>query len=192
MTPAHPGIAAFPPLTARVIALSPSIPARTRPVLRPAIPAPAPTQTALRLERVARLPEGFADLAADAHGSGERMLEVLREDWESGSIRFDRWGEALFALHGPNGLVGMGGLTRDPFAGDDVLGRVRRFYIRRSARRAGAGRALLGAVVAEATAAGYPRLRVRAPASAFAFYEACGFLRAVREKGATHILPLSP
>jgi len=161
-------------------------------LLRPAIPAPAPTQTALRLERVARLPEGFADLAADAHGSGERMLEVLREDWESGSIRFDRWGEALFALHGPNGLVGMGGLTRDPFAGDDVLGRVRRFYIRRSARRAGAGRALLGAVVAEATAAGYPRLRVRAPASAFAFYEACGFLRAVREKGATHILPLSP
>ncbi|WP_203074210.1 GNAT family N-acetyltransferase [Falsiroseomonas ponticola] len=163
-------------------------------MFRPARPAPTeigvPGGTALRIARVVQLPEGFAELAADAHASGERMLAVLREDWEAGTIRFDGWGEALFALQGPNGLVGLGGLTRDPFAGDDVVGRVRRFYIRRSARRAGAGRALLGAIVAAATEAGYPRLRVRAPASAFAFYEACGFLRAVREKGATHILPL--
>lgn len=158
---------------------------------RPATTQVAPPGTpTLRIERIVQLPAGFADLAADAHGSGERMLEVLREDWEAGTIRFDGWGEALFAAHGPNGLVGIGGLTRDPFAGEDVVGRVRRFYIRRAARRAGAGRALLGAIVGQASAVGYPRLRVRSPASAFAFYEACGFLRAVREKGATHIMPL--
>lgn len=159
-------------------------------MLRPVRPAVAPAALAPRIERIVQLPDGFADLAADAVASGERMLEVLREDWDAGTIRFDGWGEALFALHGPNGLVGLGGLTRDPFAGEDVVGRVRRFYIRRSARRIGAGSALLGAIVQEATASGYPRLRVRSPVAAFAFYEACGFLRAVREKGATHIMPL--
>ncbi len=158
-------------------------------MLRPAIPA-GPAATALRIERIVQLPDGFAELAADSHGSGERMLDVLREDWEAGTIRFDGWGEALFTVQGPNGLLGIGGLTRDPFAGQEVVGRVRRFYIRRSARRAGAGRALLGAIIDQAAASGYPKLRVRAPASAFAFYEACGFLRAVGEKGATHILPL--
>jgi predicted N-acetyltransferase YhbS len=54
----------------------------------------------------------------------------------------------------------------------------------------GAGRALVEAVVSAAQESGYPRLRVRAPASAHAFYERCGFLRAVGEASATHLRPL--
>ncbi|MGG5889534.1 GNAT family N-acetyltransferase [Falsiroseomonas sp. HC035] len=151
---------------------------------RPASPVP------LRVERIVALPDGFEDLAADATAAGHRMLDVLREDWHAGTLRFDGWGEALFAAHVGQALVGVCGLTRDPYLSKDRVGRVRRLYVRRAARRAGAGRALVEAVAAQALGCGYPRLRVRAPVSAFAFYEACGFLRAVGEPAATHSRPL--
>jgi GNAT superfamily N-acetyltransferase len=144
-----------------------------------------------RLARVVALPPGFAELAADALADGHRLLEVLREDWEAGSMRFDGPGEALFVVGSGADLLGIGGLTRDPYTPDVGTGRVRRLYVRRAARRIGTGTALVRAIAAEATAAGLGRLRVRAPPAAFAFYEACGFLRAIGERSATHILPLS-
>jgi GNAT superfamily N-acetyltransferase len=67
---------------------------------------------------------------------------------------------------------------------------VRRIYVRRAARQHGVGRALLGAVAAQALEFGWVRLRLRAPPAAFAFYEACGFLRAVGEPAATHSFAL--
>ncbi len=145
----------------------------------------------IRIARIAALPDGFAELAADAVADGQKVLEVLREDWNLGTIRFDRPGEALFAAVAGQALIGLCGLTRDPYVKSEPVGRVRRLYVRRAARRHGAGRALLEAVIAEARIAGWPRLRARAPAAAFAFYEACGFLRAVGEGAATHSLPLA-
>jgi GNAT superfamily N-acetyltransferase len=160
-------------------------------LLRPGRPESLPAvRPEYRVERILRLPDGFADLAADAQGDNQRMLIVLQEDWEAGTLRFDGWGEALFALHRGDALLGIAGLTPDPYAKGDVVGRVRRFYILRAARGNGAGQALLQALAREAENCGYPRLRVRAPASAFRFYEGCGFLRSVGEKGATHVLPL--
>lgn len=150
-----------------------------------------PVSHPIRVLRIAALPEGFEELAADALADGQKLLEVLREDWIAGRIRFDRPGEALFAAVAGQALIGICGLTRDPYAKPEPAGRVRRLYVRRAARRRGAGRALLAAVAAEARIAGWPRLRVRAPAAAFAFYEACGFLRAVGEGAATHSLPLA-
>ena len=146
----------------------------------------------VRVARVAALPDGFEELAADARADGQKLLEVLREDWASGAIRFDGPGEALFAAFAGEALLGLGGLTRDPYLKAEEAGRVRRLYVRRAARRHGVGRALLGAAAAGAAEAGWPRLRVRAPAAAFAFYESCGFLRAVGEAAATHVLPLEP
>lgn len=138
------------------------------------------------------LPEVFEDLAADALGDDQRLLDVLREDWHAGTLRFDGWGDALFAAHIGNALVGLCGLTRDPYLPDEVVGRLRRLYVLRAARRLGVGRALVRAVAVQAAGNGYPRLRVRAPVAAFAFYERCGFLRAVGEKAATHTMPLPP
>jgi len=145
----------------------------------------------IRTARIAALPAGFEDLAADATADGLRLLQVLAEDWRSGALRFDAPGEALFAAFAGEALLGLGGLTRDPYLRREDAARVRRLYVRRASRRHGAGRALLAAIVAEAAAAGWPRLRVRAPAAAFAFYEACGFLRAVGEVSATHVMPLA-
>jgi GNAT superfamily N-acetyltransferase len=142
----------------------------------------------VRIVAVASLPEGFDDLAADALADGERMLEVLREDWMAGALRFDAPGEALFAAYAGAALLGVGGLTRDPYLKGEAVGRVRRLYVRRAARRHGAGRGLLGAIATGTREAEWPRLRVRAPASSFAFYERVGFLRAVGEASATHVM----
>ncbi|NKE47615.1 GNAT family N-acetyltransferase [Roseomonas frigidaquae] len=159
-------------------------------MLRPLRPDGGASRAAIRIERIVTLPEGIEDLAADALGDGQRMLQVLCEDWHAGTLRFDGWGDALFAAHLGTALVGLCGLTRDPYLPDEVVGRVRRLYVLRAARRAGVGRALVQAVAEQAVGCGYPRLRVRAPVAAFAFYESCGFLRAVGEKAATHVRPL--
>lgn len=144
----------------------------------------------IRVAPLPDLPEGFEELAADAVADGQKVLEVLREDWTSGALRFDGPGEALFAAWAGEALLGLGGITRDPYLKGEQAGRVRRLYVRRAARRHGAGRALLRAIAAQGRAAGWARLRVRAPVAAFAFYESCGFLRAVGEASATHTLPL--
>jgi GNAT superfamily N-acetyltransferase len=145
----------------------------------------------LRILRLPGLPAGFEELAADALADGLKVMEVLRADWDSGTLRFERPGEALFAAFAGTALLGVCGLTPDPYLKDEQAGRVRRLYVRRAARGHGAGRALLGVVAAEARGQGWARLRVRAPATAFAFYEACGFLRAVGEPAATHSLSLN-
>lgn len=144
----------------------------------------------LRIARLTALPPGFEELAADAMADRQKMLDVLQQDWTNGAVRFDGPGEGLFGAYAGEALLGLCGLTRDPYLQGDRAGRVRRLYVRRVARRHGAGRALLRAVMADAAAAGWPRLRVRAPATAFAFYEGCGFLRVVGEPSATHALPL--
>lgn len=145
----------------------------------------------VRVVPLAGLPAGFEELAADALADVQRVLEVLREDWQAGAIRFDRPGEALFAAYAGDALLGLGGLTRDPYLKAGSAGRVRRLYVRRAARRHGAGRALVEAIAGGAQTAGWSRLRVRAPVSAFAFYEAMGFLRAVGETSATHVMPVA-
>ncbi|WP_368414026.1 GNAT family N-acetyltransferase [Falsiroseomonas sp.] len=142
------------------------------------------------IARLAGLPVGFEELAADALADGHRVLEVLREDWDSGALRFERPGEALFAAYAGSALLGVCGVTPDPYVQDEQTGRMRRLYVRRAARRHGAGRDLLRAIAAEARGHGWVRLRLRAPPAAFAFYEACGFLRAVGEPAATHSFAL--
>jgi GNAT superfamily N-acetyltransferase len=144
------------------------------------------------VQRLTALPEGLDDLAADATADGHRMLDVLREDWATGALRFDGPGEALLGAYAAGALLGVAGLSRDPYVREGPAGRVRRLYVRRSSRRHGVGRALLAAAVEAGREGGWPRLRVRAPAEAFAFYEACGFLRAVGEVSATHVMPLDP
>jgi len=145
---------------------------------------------ALRILRSRDLPPCFEELAADATGDDVRILDVLREDWAAGTMRFSAQGEALFVAMIGEALVGLCGLTRDPYAKAEGLGRVRRIYVRRKTRCVGAGRALLDAVAEQAREMGYARLRARAPVSAFAFYERSGFLRVVGESCVTHVRPL--
>ncbi|WP_119392975.1 GNAT family N-acetyltransferase [Taklimakanibacter lacteus] len=117
---------------------------------------------------------GFGDLLAESRRGGFRMLERLRDGWASGSNRFEQRGEILLGAFTGTRLIGAGGRTIDPFAGDRETGRVRHLYVAEAFRRAGIGRLLVDGILADAGAY-FRRLHVRAPADAFGFYEHLGF-----------------
>ena len=101
----------------------------------------------LELEPVlGALPAGFDALRADALAEGFRQVERLAADWEAGTTRFDREGEALLAARLNGVLVGIGGLTIEPVVPGAL--RMRRFYVRPAFRRFGVGRQLVTALLA--------------------------------------------
>ena len=142
----------------------------------------------MRLERVlTELPAGFDSLRAEARGEGYRHLDRLAEEWNSGKVRFDRDGEALFAARVGADLAGIGGLTLDPVLPGAL--RMRRFYVRKSFRRGGIGRAIAEHLLAQAQAFNRP-VTVNGGAGSEPFWESLGFV-ADRNGGHTHVLPRS-
>ena len=136
--------------------------------------------------RVEALPPGFPALRDMALAEGWRLLRVLEEDWDARRIRFDGIGEGLFAAWRKGALAGLAGLTADPYADSPGMARL---YVGPAHRGHGLGRALVRAAADAAGAQGFAAIRVRSPAAAAPFYEACGFLPAVL-RSATHVLPM--
>ncbi|MEO3473846.1 GNAT family N-acetyltransferase [Roseomonas sp. CAU 1739] len=135
------------------------------------------------------LPAGLPALARDAAGEGFGMLDVLLRDWADGRQRFTGAGEALFAARDAEGrLCGIGGVTRDPWV--EAL-RMRRFYVAGWARRSGIGAALARAAIGHARQSGAAHLRLRAPVTAFPFWEALGFVPIPGNPQATHALAIA-
>jgi GNAT superfamily N-acetyltransferase len=140
-----------------------------------------------KLQRVIEeLPAGFDALRAEARAEGYRLAERLARDWLSGTIRFDREGEALLAARVNGVLAGIGGLTIEPVVPDAL--RMRRFYVRLAYRRSGIGRKLATALLERARSASGLVTVNAAPASA-AFWESLGFAPDARD-GHTHIQQL--
>src|SRR6266404_9127756 len=101
----------------------------------------------LELEPVREaLPVGFEELRAEALAEGFRQVERLAADWEAGTTRFDRDGEALLAARLNGVLAGIGGLTIEPVVPGAL--RMRRFYVRPAFRHIGVGRQLATALLA--------------------------------------------
>jgi hypothetical protein len=69
------------------------------------------------------LPGGFDVLRA----GGFHQIDRLRTDWDAGTIRFDRDGEALLAVRVNGTLAGIGGVTVDPVVPSAL--RMRRFSV---------------------------------------------------------------
>jgi GNAT superfamily N-acetyltransferase len=132
---------------------------------------------------IEELPAGFDALRAEARAEGYRFVDRLATDWMSGTIRFDREGEALLVARTNGVLAGIGGLTIEPVVPDAL--RMRRFYVRLAYRRSGIGRKLATALLERARS--YRRLVTvnAAPASA-AFWESLGFVPDSRD-GHTHV-----
>jgi GNAT superfamily N-acetyltransferase len=140
--------------------------------------------------RPIRLPLGeLAPLREEARRDGYRFVERLFAEWESGTNRFDGDGECLVGAFVDGTLVGIGGLNRDPFAGDAGTGRLRHLFVHEAWRRRGIGRALVEHLVAAARGR-FDRLRLRSR-DARAFYVRQGF-RGTAEADATHIMELAP
>lgn len=135
-------------------------------------------------------PTELAPLQAEAREQGFRFLDTLADEFFSGANRFDKPGEALFGVYKGAQLVAVGGLNRDPFVTDKVVGRVRRVYVTAASRRSGVGRMLLEAIIEEAKRH-YPLLTLRTDSDeGAAFYEALQF-SPVDADAATHHLPLA-
>jgi GNAT superfamily N-acetyltransferase len=139
----------------------------------------------LRLARVVdELPTGLGRLRAEARSEGHRHLERLADEWNTRAMRFDRDGEALLAARLDGSLAGIGGLTIDPAIPDAL--RMRRFYVAKSLRRHGIGRALAEKLLAGARALRRP-VTVNAGAGSEPFWEALGFVAEPRY-GHTHVI----
>jgi GNAT superfamily N-acetyltransferase len=129
----------------------------------------------------AALPAGFEVLRAEARAEGFTFLDRLADDWDAGTLRFDRLGEALLFAAVDGAPAGIGGLTLEPSRPDTL--RVRRFYVRPRFRRHGVGRALAEAILARA---GGRAVTCNSTDGAVAFWESLGFEPDCRD-GYTHI-----
>ncbi len=135
------------------------------------------------------LPAGLGALRTEALADGFRALERLVTEWEEGTLRFDRPGEALMMARGDGRCVGIGGITIDPDYPEAM--RMRRFYVARNWRRRGISRALCSTLV------GMQRpgrlLTVNAgTAEAAVFWEAVGFSRDGARPGHSHVSRSAP
>jgi predicted GNAT family acetyltransferase len=131
-------------------------------------------------------PALLAELALDAKADGRTMVARLMAEWADGSNRFNRLGERAYFAVSQDHVVAVCGLNIDPFAGDPVIGRVRRLYVAVAQRRRGLGSAIMKRVTDDARDH-FHMLHLRTDdADASAFYEAIGFDRITDKPNCTH------
>ena len=126
--------------------------------------------------RVASLGEGFS------------FLERFVNAWDQGEARFSGEGESLWGAYCGEELVGVCGLSQDPYGKNPRVGRLRHLYVLPVRRREGVGRALTIAVISSAREH-FDSLELRTDhEKAALFYEKIGFSKVTGEERATHRL----
>jgi GNAT superfamily N-acetyltransferase len=142
----------------------------------------------MEIHQVTHLPRQIPALEKEAVAEGFRFITRLTSEWHSGSNRFDAPGECLMAAYLDRQLVGIGGLSVDPFTRAPT-GRLRRVYVTPALRRQQVGRRLVSALLAHA-ALHFETVRLQTdPAQGSAFYLRCGFIP-TEDAQATHIVRL--
>jgi uridine kinase len=130
--------------------------------------------------------EQLTALAADGDADGHNQVSRLIREWREGSNRFSAAGEGVYVAKRGALVCGVCGLNRDPYAGDDSVGRVRRLYVSAAERRAGIGRALVERLMEDARGT-YSWIHLRThEREAAVFYEANGFERVAGNPDYTH------
>lgn len=105
----------------------------------------------LQIDRVTSLDTyDLNSLIEESIAEGYRFIKRLVDEFEDGSNRFNKTGEALFVALIDNRVVGVGGLNIDPYRDDKNVGRVRHVYVLKSSRRLGVGKELLRTIIEEA------------------------------------------
>jgi N-acetylglutamate synthase-like GNAT family acetyltransferase len=131
-------------------------------------------------------PKQLAALEADAKADGCVMVSRLIREWLDGRNRFSRVGEKAYVAKREERVCAVCGLNRDPFAGDERVGRVRRLYVAVQDRRTGVGTAVIERLMADARGVfKWVRLRTHDRAAA-AFYVRIGFEPVAGDAECTH------
>ena len=134
---------------------------------------------------------GFESLRLESEKEGYRFLGRLEEEWGNGKNRFSKKGEALFKVVYLKELVGIGGITQDPYVIKEDFGRIRRFYIKPNWRRKGIGQLLLQYIIINQSGH-FKEINLRTDTdSASQFYEKNGFERVLDKTHQTHRLRLT-
>jgi len=142
----------------------------------------------MEIHLVTHLPPQIPALEKEAVAEGFRFITRLTSEWHSGSNRFNAPGECLMGVYLNRQLVGIGGLSVDPFT-QAPTGRLRRVYVTPASRRQQVGRKLVSALLAHA-ALHFETVRLHTDtAQGSAFYLSCGFTL-TEEAQATHIVQL--
>jgi GNAT superfamily N-acetyltransferase len=153
-----------------------------------ASPDPVFMVTVERIVDLASSP--LTTLVAESERSGLRFVRRLTAEWASGTNRFDRPGEALYAARVNGEIVGVCGLNVDPYTAEGRVGRVRHLYVMEAYRSHGIGRRLVAEVI-EAARDSFDRLRLRTTnPEAARLYEALAFVPSAGEADCTHALDL--
>jgi GNAT superfamily N-acetyltransferase len=106
---------------------------------------------------------------------GFKFVQRTVDDWQSGANKFSEPGEKLFGILSATDLIGIGGLSRDPYIKNPNFGRVRHLYIQQTHRRKGYATLLMNAIMNEARLHFTTiRLFTDNPAASI-FYESLGF-----------------
>ena len=131
----------------------------------------------------------FAELIAEAGSGDGRFLFRLRDHWLEGSEIYDRSGEILLGAFSGDELVGVAGISKDPYEPEENLGRVRHVYVMNAWRGRGIARALMERLL-EHGSSHFQELRLRTSNPLAArMYESLGF-KASAQGGETHRLKL--
>ncbi|MGQ5717624.1 GNAT family N-acetyltransferase [Pseudochrobactrum asaccharolyticum] len=131
------------------------------------------------------LRDDYTALLDESLAQGQRMLQRLHDNWESGANRFDQNSEILIAGFINGALAGVCGRNIDPYGADAGQGRVRHLYVAQRFRRNGVGSALVRSIL-DGASEYFSCLNTNAPESAYAFYQALGFVRVTDNATVTH------
>lgn len=143
----------------------------------------------IEIQQITHLPADVFTLEKEAVAEGFRFLTRLISEWQSGTNRFNAPGECLMAAYSNQQVIGIGGLSVDPYTQPDTA-RLRRVYVAPAARNQHVGQALVKALVAQATLH-FQTVRLSTDTSGGdAFYLRCGFTR-TEDVHATHIIELA-
>ena len=128
----------------------------------------------------------LAPLVETSSEEGFQFLIRLEREFLSGEVRFDATGEAFLGAFENSELIGVGGLTRDPYSGEPRTGRVRHVYVLPEWRGRGVGRRILREIERRAIER-FDSLVLRTDTSVAAnFYQALGYEKLAIGGTATH------
>lgn len=134
---------------------------------------------------------GWEDLRHQSRNEGFRFIERLIHDYKSGTNTFHKRGEALYGVFDQgNTLIAIGGVNIDPFSSTPTIGRLRRFYVKRTHRRKGLGSLLVKKIILEATNHFNVLVLYTDTEQADRFYTSLGFLKSNRYPHSTHYMDL--
>ncbi len=121
---------------------------------------------------------------------GYSFIQRLWDEYESGVNRFDTAGAILLGVKLDEQIVGVGGVQKDPYLNQAMIGRIQHVYILSAYRRAGVGRYLMHSLIDHARSH-FTLLTLRTLTEhGSAFYNSLGFSSQPRFASATHWLEL--